>query len=60
MRPGFASVQVDGQNLGVTPLFRQPLKAGTHQLELSREDGTRRRQSLVVTANRETTLVVSW
>jgi serine/threonine protein kinase len=59
-RPTWATVSVDGKELGPTPLVRVPLSAGTHQLEARNEKGQRKSMRLKLSEGREEKVLLEW
>ena len=59
-RPFYARIFVDGRDVGVTPLFRERLPSGPHQVEALREDGQRRRQTVTLSPEAAQTVVFTW
>lgn len=58
VREGWATVFVDGKELGVTPLFRQSLSAGKRRLEARFTDGKRLRRTVTIDSDKETKVVL--
>ncbi|MBX7101307.1 MAG: PEGA domain-containing protein, partial [Myxococcaceae bacterium] len=59
-RPGWAEVFLKGERLGITPLVQTSLPQGTHEVELVRKDGARKKVKVVVRADQTTKVVVPW
>ncbi len=50
----YATIYVDGRKLGDTPLFREPVAAGTHRIRAVRADGKEQQFSIQITSDKET------
>lgn len=58
--PGYGKVRIDGNELGITPLYRAPLPPGRHVVELAREDGRVKQQTVRVVSEKELVLRLRW
>jgi len=59
-RPTWATVSVDGKELGPTPLVRVPLAVGMHQLTAVSSDGKRKAQRLKLTEGNDDKVLLEW
>ncbi|MBX7097715.1 MAG: PEGA domain-containing protein, partial [Myxococcaceae bacterium] len=60
VQPAFGVVTIDGRASGVTPLYRVPLAAGVHRVEVTRDDGLRRSRQVTVKADQESVARFRW
>lgn len=59
-RPTWARIQVDGRELGVTPLVRIPLAPGRRHLVAFREDGKRMEREVLLKRGLEERVLLLW
>jgi serine/threonine protein kinase len=57
---GWAHIQIDGRDMGATPLFRRELSAGRHTVTATRKDGVRKVQTVVIEPRKEKKLSIRW
>jgi hypothetical protein len=60
VEPGWARVYLNQKYLGETPIFRHPVPAGTHRVEVVAPDGRRQRRTLEVKSGAEARVTFSW
>ncbi len=59
-QPTYGHVFVDGKDIGPTPVYRHVLPAGSHVVEVVRDDGVKKRQSVNIKADDESAVRVNW
>ncbi len=57
---GWANIQVDGKDLGPTPIFRLEIAAGRHVVTATRKDGVQTVQTLIIEPRKEKKLSIQW
>ena len=59
-KPSYGHVFLDGHDMGLTPAYRLPTRAGRHLVEVRTEDGRRQRQTVTLDAQEVRKLVFQW
>jgi serine/threonine protein kinase len=59
-RPGWATVSIDGKEIGPTPLVRVPLLTGMHQLTAVTSDGKRKSSRLKLVDGKDEKVLLEW
>ncbi len=60
VRPGWATLRIDGRVIGPTPVVRKPVAPGMRRIEIVRPDGQHKEYQVQIVSRKEERLLATW
>ncbi len=60
VRPGWATLRIDGRAIGPTPIVREPVAPGKRRIEIVRPDGQHKEYEVQIVSRKEERLLATW